>query len=164
MINNKNKQEIQNWIKEQKPTHFLTIQFKINLRSSNYEKSKNLLYKYMVSFERILKGRHWNRHHLEFICFAERNSKRDNCWHYHILLCGNKNDTTENISKALSKLKTKKDLCDNIFDLQEIIRTPDKLYNYCMKHFDITLKGRVNTDKFITSWDLFNLPYKSNSK
>lgn len=158
------KESIKNWIIEQEPTHFLTIQFRVNLRSSNYEKSKNLLYRYMIGFERILKGRHWNRHHLEFICFAERNSTRDNCWHYHILLCGNEKDNTKNINRALSKLKEKMGLSDNTFDLQEIIRTPDNLYHYCMKYFNITAKGRVDTDKFITSWDLFNLPYKAKTK
>ena len=60
----KNKYEIKrkhifDWIANFKPTHFLTIQFPMNMRSPELDVSRNHLRKFMARFEQHLVGSRW---------------------------------------------------------------------------------------------------------
>lgn len=151
------RKDILKWLSNYKPTHLLTIQLPLYLRTYDYEKSKKILKRLMISFERKLIGRHWNRNHLKFIAFAEQN--KDFCWHYHILLCDN--DYSDYILNAtMNKVILKENLDIYTFNLQRIIETHNKVYSYCIKNLNINDMGRFDVDRLIVSSELFDLEFK----
>lgn len=101
----KNKYEVKrkhifDWIANFKPTHFLTIQFPINMRSDNLDVSKNHLRRFMTRFEQYLVGSRWTNRHVRFYSFAEKGKHDCYSYHFHILLhCVRYSD--ELIEKAL---------------------------------------------------------------
>ena len=95
-----NKNEIINWLETFNHTHFLTIQFHNNIKTDNYDLSKELLRQIMARFEANLIKRNWNKHHLPLIAFAEKG--KGVSWHYHILFNSDKY-TTHDLKKALDK-------------------------------------------------------------
>ena len=140
-------------------THFLTIQFHNNIKTDNYDLSKELLRQIMARFEANLIKRNWNKHHLPLIAFAEKG--KGVSWHYHILFNSDKY-TTHDLKKALDKS------CDNhkfpreLICLEEITDS-QKLHTYCTKELKITNSGKINTDRMIFSNVLFGIENKTPS-
>lgn len=153
------KNEIINWLETLNHTHFLTIQFHNNIKTDDFELSKELLRQIMARFESNLIKKNWNKHHLPFIAFAERG--KGISWHYHILLNSGKY-TTQDLKKALDKS------CDNhkfprdLICLKEITDS-QKLYTYCTKELKITNNSKMDTDRMIFSNVLFGIENKTPS-
>lgn len=101
------KEKLKEWIFENYPSHFLTIQFPRNYRSENYYISVELLRKMMSRFEyHLLQSRYWNKKHVPFIAIAEKG--RSYNWHFHVLinLAGyNLTDISEAKQQALKDMK-----------------------------------------------------------
>lgn len=96
------RRELYNWIVASEPTHFLTVQFPMNMRSPSLDASKNNLRKLMARFEQCLIGSRWAKSHLPFYAFAEIGPKNGYTYHFHILFNTGKYNT-EQIQKALNK-------------------------------------------------------------
>lgn len=64
------RRELYNWIAASEPTHFLTVQFPMNMRSPSLDVSKNNLRKLMARFEQCLIGSRWAKSHFTFLCFC----------------------------------------------------------------------------------------------
>ena len=114
----------------------------------------------MKVFEQKLLGCHWNKHHLPFICFAEQGS--GTVWHYHILFNQGKFSEKE-LENAISEARAVLKLPLYCLYLENINCSEDRVKNYCHKEVEIYWNGKVNSDRFILSADLFNLPYKKTS-
>lgn len=153
------KDEIINWLETLNHTHFLTIQFHNNIKTDDYDLSKELLRQIMARFESNLIKRNWNKHHLPFIAFAEKG--KGISWHYHILLNSDKY-TTEDLEKALDEAADNRKFPRELIYLEEITDS-QKLYTYCTKELKITNNGKIDTDRMIFSNVLFNIENKTPS-
>ena len=155
------KPELNKWISEvYQPTHFLTVRLPSNWESSYELNSRPHLRMIMKVFEQKLLGCHWNKHHLPFICFAEQGS--GTVWHYHILFNQGKFSEKE-LENAILEARTVLKLPLYCLYLENINCSEDRVKNYCHKEVEIYWNGKVNSDRFILSADLFNLPYKKTS-
>ena len=139
--------------------HYLTIQFHNNIKTDDYDLSKELLRQIMARFEANLIKRNWNKHHLPFIAFAEKGKGIN--WHYHILLNSDKY-TTQDLEKALDKSCDKNKFPRELICLKEITDS-QKLHTYCTKELKITNNGKMNTDRMIFSNILFGIENKTPS-
>lgn len=139
------------------PTHFLSVRLPSNLESPDELHSRTHLRMIMKVFEKTLLGRHWNKHHLPFICFAELGSGTD--WHYHILLNQGKFSDQE-LQNAILKTTITLRLPSYCLRLDKIDCLEDKVKDYCHKELEVYWNGKANSDRFILSADLFYLPYK----
>ena len=154
-----NKNEIIDWLETFNHAHFLTIQFHNNIKTDDYDLSKELLRQIMARFEANLIKRNWNKHHLPFIAFAEKGKGIN--WHYHILLNSDKY-TTQDLEKALDKSCDKNKFPRELICLKEITDS-QKLHTYCTKELKITNNGKMNTDRMIFSNTLFGIENKTPS-
>ena len=96
--------------------------------------------------------RPWNKHHIPFVAFAELKST----WHYHILL-NSSSFTQDDIENALFSY----DMIGYEIDISPI-QNKYATGIYCTKqlHLDIYSMMIMDTRRIITSYDLFNIPFK----
>ena len=143
------------WIgKEYKPTHLFTIQLPENWKSNNADNSRSHLRMIMKIFEKSLLGKHWNKHHLPFVAFAENGTSDD--WHYHILLNQSK-FTEQELQNAILKTNIKLGLPGYCLELDLIEKHLDKVEKYCTKEIKIYWNGKFDSDRIIFSECLFGL-------
>lgn len=150
------RRELYNWIAASDPTHFLTVQFPMNIRSPSFNASKNNLRKLMARFEQYLIGSRWAKSHLPFYAFAEIGPKNGYTYHFHILFNAGKYNT-EQIQNALNKACLQLSLpLDTIY--LEKVETYEIIY-YCLKEVKIANRSGCY-DSIILSSDLFNISVK----
>ncbi len=156
----KNKYEIKrkhiyDWIAHFKPTHFLTIQFPMNMRSPDLNVSRNHLRKFMARFEQHLVGSRWTGRHVRFYAFAEKGQHDGYNYHFHILLhCVRYSD--ELIEKALDSACLDLSLSPKIYYIEKV-RDNEVIY-YCLK--DIKTFDKTDWyDHIIPSNILFNIKW-----
>ena len=154
------KKDMQDWILDNyQPTHFLSIRLPKNWASDNLSNSLNHLRLIMKTFEKKLLGRHWNRHHIPFIAFAEKGVGFE--WHYHILF--NHGDFSEHdLQNAILYTTCILKLPSYCLDLKPIENQPDTVIAYCIKEMKIYDNNSFDSDRIILSHDLFQLPHKNN--
>lgn len=150
----KTKNALTDWINSYNPTHFLTVQLPENMKTPNFDISKEHLRKIMAGFEFQLLGKYWNKDHLPFICVSEQG--KGDCWHYHILFNSN-NFMTKDLDNALSNTANTFKLPLYTFYLDEINDDKDKVYSYCTKEIKVYKNGYFDSSRIIPSNDLFNL-------
>ena len=156
----KNKYEIKrkhifDWIANFKPTHFLTIQFPMNMRSPDLNVSKNHLRKFMARFEQHLVSSRWTGKHVRFYSFAEKGQHDDYSYHFHILLhCVRYSD--ELIIKALDSACLDLSLSPETYYIEDV--TDNEVIYYCLK--DIKTFDKTDWyDRIIPSNILFNIKW-----
>lgn len=152
------KKELINWIASFGCTHFLTVQFPDNMKTSNINISNKHLKNIMAKFEYKLLGNYWKKKHLFFMAFAE-NGKNEG-FHYHILL-KSYNVTTNKLQTALNKTEKDLKLPSYTFCLEEIDNNKNKLYSYCIKEIKIKNNGVFSLDNVISSKELFDFKIKT---
>ena len=152
------KSQLNGWLITQNITHFFTIRLPFLAYTTNFDKAEGHLRKIVKRFEKSLLGCHWKRYPLHFVGFAERG--RFGLWHWHLLLLAEK-FTTEQLLEAMIETRYYMELSKHDLDLQPIDRTPGHLNGYCMKEIWADNNGHFDSDRFIFSWDLLNLPVKS---
>ncbi len=151
------KNELNKWISELHPTHFLSIQFPKQMRSSNFDISQEKLKKIMKNFERNLIRRGWHKKPLPFIATAETGEGLT--WHYHILFYNCK-FTMEQLLTALEKTMNYMNLPPETFNLQFITNTADDVYSYCTKETVADINGHFDSTRIILHELLLDLPVK----
>ena len=147
------RRQLYNWIAASDPTHFLSIQFPMNMRSPSLDVSKNNLRRLMARFEQCLIGSRWTKSHLPFYAFAEKGRHDGYSYHFHILLNAG-TYTTDDLQKALDTACVQLALSPDICYLEET-ETYEVIY-YCLKGVDISNKSGCH-DGIILSADLFNI-------
>ena len=154
------KKDMQDWILDNyQPTYFLSIRLPKNWASENLSNSLNHLQLIMKTFEKELLGRHWNKHHIPFIAFAEKGVGLE--WHYHILFNHGK-FTEQDLQNAILSTTGILKLPAYCLDLKPIENQPDTVIAYCIKEMKIYDNNRFDSDRIILSHDLFQLPHKNN--
>lgn len=156
--NQRTRRDLADWIKSFNHSHFLTLQLPENLKTSNFEVSKEHLRKIMAKFENFLLGRYWNKNHLFFMAFAEKGKSEG--WHYHILFNAGI-WTTEDLQKALDEATTSLRLPQYSLNLKPINTTDDYTNFYCIKEIRIKENGYFYSDRIILSGDLFAVATKT---
>lgn len=156
IVKNKDKTEqfciqMQKWLFEFQPTHFVSIQFPTAQRSDNLEKSVYRLKGVMKYFEKQLNYRHWYKKHLPFVSFAENTS---GMWHFHIYLKNDRYDN-EKIDNAFVKTTKTYGYSPDIINVKQITYTPEKVFNYGNKEIQVDIKGNYEDFRFMASTDLF---------
>ena len=156
----KNKYEIKrkhiyDWIAHFKPTHFLTIQFPVNMRSPDLDVSKNHLRRFMARFEQHLVGSRWTDKHVRFYAFAEKGQHDGYNYHFHILLhCVRYSD--ELIIKALDSACSDLSLSPETYYIEDV--KDNEVIYYCLK--DIKTFDKTDWyDRIIPSNILFNIKW-----
>lgn len=156
----KNKYEIKrkliyDWIAHFKPTHFLTIQFPMNMRSPDLNVSKNHLRRFMARFEQHIVGSRWTDKHERFYAFAEKGQHDGYSYHFHILLhCVWYSD--ELIIKALDSACLDLSLSPKIYYIEKV--EDNEVIYYCLK--DIKTFDKTDWyDRIIPSNILFNIKW-----
>lgn len=153
------KREFNDWmVGVYNPSHFLTIQLPENLKTKNWDISRDYLKQIMIAFEKSLLKRHWNQHHLPFVCFAENGASGE--WHYHILLNQGK-FTDEELQNAILETIIKQGLPFYTLQLEPIENNNECVHYYCIKEMKVYINGNFDSDRIILSADLFGLPYKT---
>ena len=153
--NNKKLWIIRRWVDEVcNPEYFLTLRLPLNKETDDFDISKETLRQIMKRFEKRLIGRPWKKHHIPFVAFAEFK----HTWHYHILL-SSLSFREEELYKAL--------VVPGMFGYEIDLSPIQNKYAtgiYCTKqlHLDIYGKMVMDTSRIITSYDLFNIPFKRN--
>lgn len=147
------RRELYNWIALSEPTHFLTVQFPLNMRSPSLDVSKDNLRRLMARFEQSLIGSRWAKSHLPFYAFAEIGPKDGYTYHFHILFNAGSYDTPA-IQQALNSACLQLSLSLDTFYLEEI-KTYEIIY-YCLKEIKITNRPG-SYDTIILSSALFNI-------
>ena len=134
------------------PDYFSTIRLPKNQETSNFDEGKESLCQIMKRFEKRLLHRPWIKHHIPFVAFAELKST----WHYHILL--NSSSFTQ---KELENAFVSSNMSDYEIDLSPI-QNKYATGIYCTKqlHLDIYSMMIMDTNRIITSYDLFDIPFK----
>lgn len=150
-------QTLINWFADINPQYFLTIQLPQHLRSQSLTTSNKHLLEIMLTFERLLWGRHWNRKHTPFIAVAEHGKLSFN-WHYHILIY-NCSFNLFQLQSVFDTLLFKLNLPHETIDLKPVITFG--VNSYSSKEIFADVNGHFDTDRIITSEILFNLPHKS---
>lgn len=151
--NERQMQIIRKWTEDIcKPDYFLTIRLPKNKETDNFEDGKESLRQIMKRFEKRLLHRPWIKHPIPFVVFAELKST----WHYHILL--NSSSFTQ---KELENALIFSGMSDYEIDLSPI-QNKYATGIYCTKqlHLDIYSMMIMDTSRIMTSYDLFNIPFK----
>ena len=138
------------------PTYFLTLQLPENLKTENVRMSKKHLRVIMKSFEKKLLGRHWNKRHLKFICFAEHGTSDK--LHYHILF-NHMHYSEQELYDAINKVIYMQKLPYYCINLKKIDVTTENVVSYCVKEIGFT--NDWDAENIITSHDLFDVEYKN---
>ena len=154
------KKDMQDWILDNyQPTYFLSIRLPKNWASENLSNSLNHLQLIMKTFEKELLGRHWNKHHIPFIAFAEKGVSFE--WHYHILFNHGK-FIEQDLQNAILSMAGILKLPVYCLDLKPIENQPNTVIAYCIKEMKIYDNNSFDSDRMILSHDLFSLPHKNN--
>lgn len=147
------RRQLYNWIAASEPTHFLTVQFPLNMRSPNIDVSKNNLRRLMARFEQCLIGSRWAKSHLPFFTFAEVGPKDGYTYHFHLLFNASTYNTNA-LQQALDNACLQLSLSLNTFYLEEV-KTYEIIY-YCLKEVKIT--NHLDCyDSIILSSELFGI-------
>ncbi|MBO4582534.1 MAG: hypothetical protein J5714_00555 [Alphaproteobacteria bacterium] len=143
---------ITSWISELNTNYVLTVQFPIEKRTDDYEYSKSLLKSTMKDLEYFLLGNDWYKHHIPFIAFCE--SSISGTYHYHIFIYDN-DVKLQDMKDALNKVfeKTGYDMHNLYLDPFFTVNTP----NYCTKEIMGDKNRHFDTDRIITSFELFDI-------
>ena len=156
----KNKYEIKrkhifDWIANFKPTHFLIIQFPMNMRSPGLNVSRNHLRPLMARFEQHLVGSRWTGRHVRFYAFAEKGQHDGYSYHFHILLhCVRYSDDL--IEKALDSACWDLSLSPKTYYIEKV--EDNEVIYYCLK--DIKTFDKTDWyDRIIPSNILFNIKW-----
>lgn len=150
------------WIdSEYRPSYFLSIRLPKHWESVNSFNSQSHLRMIMKVFEKRLLGRHWNKHHLPFIAFAENGIDID--YHYHLLL--NQGAFTEQeLRNAILETNITLGLASYCLYLEPIICNEGGVKFYSEKEIKVDSYYHFDSERFILSQDLFYLPYKNTSR
>lgn len=144
-----------NWITGiYKPAYLLSIRLPEHQATNNEFKSNTHLRMIMKVFEKKLLGRHWNKHHLRFIAFAEKGVGTD--WHYHILL-SQSNFREEELQNAILETSITLKLPSYCMLLKPITHDAENVNFYCEKEINILDNRSFNSDSIILSDCLFNI-------
>ena len=146
--------ELCNWLYEFAPTHFISIQFPTNQRSTMMEISRNYLRTVMKYFQKQLSPRHWIRKPLLFIGFAEKNKVDKGKIHFHIFLQNNRY-TDEKIITAMNKTIKHFKFSSDVINTQQINRTPYCSYIYGTKEIKANKKAHFDDSRIILSTEMF---------
>ena len=144
--------EIASWITSLNANYVLTIQFPVEKRSTNYERSKNMLRSVMANLEFYLLGNDWIHHHIPFVAFCEKGKFQT--YHYHVFLYNN--DIKLNRMKtAMHKVFHKTGFDTGILYLDPFFtaNTP----NYCTKEIYADKNKHFDTNNIIISQELFGI-------
>lgn len=154
--------EITAWVnREINPTHLMTVQFPANLKTSNLFTARERLRRIMKSFEYFLVGRYWHVKPVEFIAFAEHGLSTG--WHFHIplnLKCNPRTKehyTEKQIDDALSSVWNTYELNRYSLHMLKLEETPERAVNYCTKELTANMALRIDSDRIITSRELFDI-------
>lgn len=137
-----------------KPAYFLSIRLPEHRITNDEFKSDDDLRMIMKVFEKKLLGRHWNKHHLRFIAFAENGTGID--WHYHILLSQN-NFTEEELQNAVLQTSITLSLPSYCILLKPITYNTENVNLYCEKEIKEFKNGNFDSDRIILSDCLFGI-------
>ena len=149
------KHAINQWLATLKPTYFLSVQFPMNMRTSDFDQAQEHLRKIMKNFERQLLGRHWHKKPLPFMATAEHGESRN--WHFHALFydCP---FAPRQLRVALNRTIVDMRLTPETFDLQHIKKKPAHVHSYCTKEIRADINSHFDSTQIIPHEVLFNLP------
>ena len=153
-----NKNDINQWINEFQPTHFLSLQLPETMKKADFERSKSHLQRILASFEYRLIGRSWHKKHLFFIAISEHGHSEK--WHYHILFNQGKYQESD-IQLALLKTASALHLPLYSLYLKRIETKADYVTTYTTKEIKIRDYKQFDSQRIIPSTVLFDLPYKA---
>ena len=144
--------EIASWITSLNANYVLTIQFPVEKRSTNYERSKNMLRSVMANLEFYLLGNDWILHHIPFVAFCEK--CKFQTYHYHVFLYNN-NVKLNRMKTAMHKVFHKTGFDTGILYLDPFFtaNTP----NYCTKEIYADKNKHFDTNNIIISQELFGI-------
>lgn len=155
----KMKEIIKKWFDDDiKPNCFVSIQFTKHLRREDLDSAYENLYDVLYQFYRDIYGRHWNRHIIPGIIFAEKGHATTN--HFHIYFYDN-NISVKAFQDYFALVSYKLRLPPEVIDVKEI-ETID-VYSYGAKELFIDVKGDFDPYRIIDTKLLFAL-YKRKSK
>lgn len=149
------RKRIYDWIAHFKPTHFLTLQFPMNMRSPFLKVSKIYLRRFMARFEQHLVGSRWTGRHVRFYAFAEKGQHDGYSYHFHLLLhCVRYSDDL--IEKALDSACSDLSLSPKTYYIEKV--KDNEVIYYCLK--DIKTFDKTDWyDRIIPSNILFNIKW-----
>lgn len=154
--------EITAWVyREINPTHLMSVQFPEHLKTSNLFIARERLRRLMKSFEYYLIGRYWYAVPVEFIAFAEHGMSTG--WHFHIPMNLKNNPRTlekfteKQIDDALSSVWNTHKLNRYSLHMLKLEETPERAVNYCTKELTANKRLDIDSDRIITSRELFDL-------
>ncbi len=157
-MNNKyeiKRRHIYDWIANSRPTHFLTIQFPMNMRTHDLNVSKNHLRRFMSRFEQHIVGSKWTNRHVRFYSFAEKERYYGYTYHFHILMHCVRYDN-DAIQNALDKACLDLSLSPDTYLLEDV--TNYEVIYYCLK--DIKIFDKTDFyDRITPSSTLFNIKW-----
>ncbi len=146
--------EFCDWLCEFAPTHFISIQFPTNQRSKSMEISRDYLGNVMKYFEKQFDIRHWFKHILPFIGFAEQNDIDRGKWHFHLFLQNNRY-TEDKVNTATKETIKHFKFSPDVIDIQQIDRTPYRAYKYATKDIKANKKGHFDDSRVFLSNEMF---------
>ena len=146
------RREICNWLCDFAPTHFISIQFPTNQRSKNMEISRNHLRKVMKYFQKQLNLRHWFKHILHFIGFAEQNTADK--WHFHLFLQNNRYHN-DKIIRAINQTLEHFDYSKRVINIKTLDRTQCKAYFYATKDIKANKNAHFDDNRVFLSTEMF---------
>lgn len=142
-----------NWITGiYKPAYLLSIRLPEHQATNNEFKSNTHLRMIMKVFEKKLLGRHWNKHHLRFIAFAENGTNTN--WHYHVLF-NQSNFTEDELQETILQTSITLKLPSYCLLLESITHNAENVNFYCEKEIKVLENGNFNSDSIILSDCLF---------
>lgn len=147
-------QQAQDWLDNKIFSHYLTVDLPMSVQHYNYDKAQIVLRNIVKRYEKELVGRHWNKHPVHFVGFAEQGEHK--IWHWHLLLWAFQYTNNE-LQSALVKTTNYMNLDNNTLDIRPINRTPWILNNYNIKELKADGKLRFDSDRIFTSDMIFYL-------
>jgi hypothetical protein len=106
----------------------------------------------MKNFERQLLGSHWNTKYVPFVATMEHNNLDG--WHFHVLIYSC-DFTIQELEAALSKTVMNMRLTPETFKIKPIVDNPYDYYEYCTKDIKADIFGGWESERYITSEQLF---------
>jgi len=146
--------QLHNWLNNQHFSHFLTIRPPVQNYTDDLNSARKTLHYITTTFEKYLCGRHWNRNPVNFVGFIEY-GKTHTC-HYHLNLWA-QNYTTEQIETAIELTKQHCKIPSNSMYLEKIEQTPEKVNSYITKEILADNLGHIDNNRFIFSYELFDI-------
>lgn len=157
----KMKHIIEDWFDDKiKPNCFLSIQFTKHLRRTKLDLSYKKLYELLYQFYRDMYGRHWNRHIIPGLIFAE-NGKFSTNFHFHIYFYNN-DISIDTFKRFFEKVSEELRLPPAVIDVRQI-KTVD-VYSYGVKELFIDVYGDFDPYRIIDTELLFALYKRKSNK